>query len=118
MTKDATYRRRVTRNIRRAFALVEDVIAHPEAYPEKFIAIPLDDEVLSRLLSRERLRLLRVLRDEGPFDSVNALAAELGRAQSRVSRDLADLQVAGLVSVERRGKSKRVRATDRPIVLA
>lgn len=110
--------RQVRRNLRRAFALARDVVQHPEAYPERFVAIPLEPETVRRLLSTERVRLLRQLRDEGPFDSVGELAEALRREPTRVSRDVSALAGAGLVVVERHGKRKRVRAPRRPIVLA
>lgn len=111
-------RRQMERNLRRASALARDVIAHPEQYPDRFVAIPLEPDPVASLLSRERLRLLRELRDEGPYDSVGALAKALGREATRVSRDVAVLSAVGLVLVERRGKAKRVRAVNRPIILA
>jgi predicted transcriptional regulator len=109
---------RVERNIERAFDLVREVADHPDRFPDQFVAIPLDPETLARLFSKERLRLLRVLRDAGPFESIGALADALERDQTRVSRDLVELVHAGLARIERRGKTKIVKASDRAIVLA
>ena len=106
------------RNLRKTRELARRVAADPDAFPDDFIAIPLDPEIISRVFSPERVRLLKELREEGPFASVNELAEALGREQSRVSRDLNELMSAGLVETERKGKSKRVSAPDKPILLA
>jgi predicted transcriptional regulator len=106
----------VEKNIKRAFELTRRVAAQPDIFPDRFIAIPLDPELTS-VLSRERIRLLNLLREKGSFDSVNQLAKELGREQSRVSRDLAELVHFGLIEIEREGKSKVIRAQDAPIIL-
>jgi DNA-binding transcriptional ArsR family regulator len=106
-----------TRTDVKGFELLRESIAHPERFPDDFIAIPLDEEHFAAVFSRERIRLLRTLRDEGPFDSVGAVAEALERGPSRVSRDLASLEGLGLVFLMREGKKKRVRAADRPIVL-
>lgn len=108
----------VKKNIESAFELAREIIENPEKFPRKFLAIPLDPETVSRLLSKERIRLLRAVRTNRRFESVSKLALELKRDQGRISRDLAVLAKAGLVVVERRGKSKLVRASERPIVLA
>lgn len=105
-------------HIRGAFDLARRVAEHPEEYPKHFVVVPLDPDILKEVLSEERLRMLRAVREEGPFESVNALAARLGRDQSRVSRDLRRLADAGLVVTERTGRAKRVAASDREILLA
>lgn len=101
----------------RTIKMTEDIIAHPDKYPDDFVVIPLEPGLLSQILSRERIRLLSLLREHGPFKSVGALAKALGRSESRVSRDLMMFEGSGLVVVEREGKSKTVRATELPILL-
>ncbi|MBI4393313.1 MAG: hypothetical protein HY556_05885 [Euryarchaeota archaeon] len=113
----AARRRQVDRNLRRAFALTGDVIKNPDKYPDDFLAIPLDPDLLARTFSKERVRLLNRLRERDGFDSVKALAKSLGRDTGRVSRDMTLLEELGLVILERKGKAKRVRATKRPIIL-
>lgn len=103
--------------IERAFKLIRAVAADPDRYPDRFIAIPLDPELTPRLLTPERLRLLKMVRDKGPFSSLNELAHRLDREQSRVSRDVSDLVTMGLLRTKRHGKSKSVEAPKRPIVL-
>lgn len=105
------------RNLEKGFAVSDEILAHPEQFPDDFLCLPLDSEVIGHILSPERVRLLRVLRDDGPFDSIGALAAALGRDATRVSRDVTDLEVAGLVASERKGKEKRLAATRRFILL-
>lgn len=105
-------------HIRGAFDLARRVAEHPEEYPKNFVVVPLDADIMGEVLSGERLRMLRAVREDGPFESVNHLAAHLERDQSRVSRDLARLADAGLVVLQRVGKAKRVAASDREILLA
>ncbi len=105
-------------HIRHAFELAREIARDPDAYPRRFVVVPLDPSILKGILSDERVRMLRTIREAGPFESVNALAAALGRDQSRVSRDLRRLVDAGLVLTERHGKAKRVLASDREILLA
>lgn len=105
-------------HIRGAFDVARRVADAPEEYPEHFVVVPLDPDILGEVLSRERLRMLRAVREDGPFESVNDLAAHLDRDQSRVSRDLRRLVDAGLVVTERVGRAKQVAASDREIMLA
>lgn len=104
-------------NIDAAFDLARAILANPDAYPDDFIVLPLDPDLIAKVLSPERIRLLHELRSDGPYDSVNDLAEALGRDQSRVSRDVAGLAEMGLVKTERDGKSKRVSAPKKPIWL-
>lgn len=115
--KKREYEALVNRNLDRLGAFTRDVIRNPDKYPDDFVAIPLDDELVSSVLSPMRIRLLRKLRDHGPYKSVSALAKSLRRDQGRVSRDLHYLAGSGLVIIERKGKSKVVRAPDKPIIL-
>lgn len=105
-------------HIRHAFELARRVAEEPEQFPEHFVVVPLDPDVLKSVLSEERIRMLHAIREDGPFESVNELAGFLERDQSRVSRDLRTLVEAGLVITERVGKAKRVTASDREILLA
>jgi predicted transcriptional regulator len=105
-------------NLEQAFDLAHEVIEDPDGYPDEFVAFHLGDETLLRILTRERLRLLRMVRDEGPFESIAELARTLDRDPSRVGRDLSWLAETGLVRLEKRGRSKTVEGTDRKILLA
>jgi len=106
------------RNIERAFRLMREVAKEPGRFPPRFIAIPLDPALVGTIFTPERIRLLKELRDRGPVESMGSLAGRVHRDQTRVSRDVQFLADAGLVVTERHGKSKRVRATERPIVIA
>ncbi|MHB8584813.1 MAG: HVO_A0114 family putative DNA-binding protein [Thermoplasmatota archaeon] len=94
------------------------MIEKPDAYREQFIALPMDPELLARIFTPQRIRLFNEVRSAGGFESLNALAEALGRPQNRVSRDVGDLSDAGLINVERHGKSKRIHSIDKPIILA
>lgn len=60
---------------------------------------------LKALADETRLRLVKILADQGPDAAlcVGALAGRLGISQSAVSQHLAVLRAAGLVVDERRG---------------
>ena len=109
--------KQMDRNLKKALALVRAVIKDPAAFPDRFIAIPMDPAILTRIFTPEKMRLLKAIQDEGEFSSVNAVAKKLRRHQSRVSRDIAELSAAGLISIERNGATKRVRAPKRPVLL-
>ena len=98
--------------------LAREVMAHPERFPDRFVVIPLDGAVTARILSRERVRILRFVRRRGPFPSVGALAARLGRVQTRVGRDLGDPARAGLIEIGRHGGSKAVKAARRAFLIS
>jgi len=105
------------RNVERGIALLRDAIANPEDYPDRFVCIPLDPDLIPKILSRERIRLMREVLEVGEFDSVQELAVRLGRDPTRVGRDLKDLEIRGLLSLEREGKRKRIKARPVPIIL-
>lgn len=108
----------VDRNLERAFELAHEIIERPESFPDEFVAFHLGDEIILKILTKERLKLLRTVRDEGPFESIADLARAVDRDPSRVSRDLTWLVEADLVRLEQHGRSKEVQSTDRKILLA
>ena len=59
--------------------------------------------MLKALSDPTRMRIVRILRDEGHSLCVNALASRLGITQSAVSQHLRILKRAGIVSGERNG---------------
>lgn len=105
------------RNIELAREINRDVAEDPEGFPEEFVVVPLDDEGVSQLLTGERARILRTLRDQGPFRSIADLAEALDRDPTRVGRDLDLLENFGLVDLEEHGRSKRVRRSGRAILV-
>lgn len=108
----------VQRGIQDAFSLARDVIDEPEAYPDRFVSFTLANDAVLELLTKDRLGLLRTVRDEGPFETITRLADTLDRDPSRVSRDLTWLQEVGLVRIEKHGRSKTVESTGRKILIA
>lgn len=107
----------VERNLDRAFELAREVIEDPEAFPDEFVTLPLDEELVLHVLTRERLHLLRTVRDSGPFDSITQLADTVDRDPSRVGRDLTWLVEAGLIRLVQHGRAKQVQGTGRKILL-
>jgi len=84
------------------------VIERPDEYPDSLAVFVLTDHELHRVFTRERLRILRTLRD-GAFESVTELSEKLGRDKAAVDRDLKLLEEYGLVRMEKQGR--RVRPT-------
>ncbi|HLF05972.1 MAG TPA: hypothetical protein VI893_02155 [Thermoplasmata archaeon] len=101
----------------KGFNLLSDLLRNPKRYPDHFVSIPLDPELIPKILSRERIRLMREVLEAGEFKSIQELAARLGRDPTRVGRDLKDLEVFGLLELEQDGKTKRVKARPAPIIL-
>lgn len=104
--------------IHEATDFIRRVVDHPDAFPERFISIPMDPDLVARILSRERSRLVRYLQEHGPADSLHDLAAALQRNYPSVSRDVGALVEIGLLATEKHGRTKRIMATGRPVIVA
>lgn len=103
-----------------AFAIVWRTLRNPDAFPDNAVVIPIRSIVKDPRspLSRQRLRLLEVVRHEGPFASITELATTLGRPRTRVGDDVELLRATGLVETRRQGRDLWVGATARIVVLA
>ncbi len=112
--------RQFERGMREAQRVADIIWASPERFRGDNIVIPFS--AITRrgpsAFSRERLRVLVMLRDHGPFESLDALASALARPKARVSQDVKMLVALELVYAERHGKRKRFVADPRPILLA
>jgi predicted transcriptional regulator len=73
-------------------------------------------EVVVRLLTPENRRLLALIRDRKP-QSIAALAEMTGRAQPNLTRTLAKLEAAGLITMEAHGRRKAPSAAVKTIVV-
>ena len=81
-------------------------------------ARPTFDSALAivRLLTPDNRQLLATIRDRRP-QSVAALAAMTGRAQPNLTRTLAKLEAAGLITMQTHGRRKAPSASIRKIVV-
>lgn len=81
-------------------------------------AKPTFDSALAivRLLTPDNRQLLATIRDRRP-QSVAALAAMTGRAQPNLTRTLAKLEAAGLITMQTHGRRKAPSASIRKIVV-
>lgn len=104
-------------SIKSATDFIRAVAKDPGSYPENFISLPMDPDLIASVLSRERTRLVQYLLKHGPTGSVHALADALDRNYASVSRDLGVLIDMGLVASEKHGKNKELRATGRPVLI-
>jgi predicted transcriptional regulator len=108
---------RTERNIKLAFSLFHDAMEHPDRFPDDLLVIPFENLVgKASPFSKERLRILAALRDEGS-ESLDELARSLKREKTRVSKDVTYLEGLGLVVCERVGRTKKIKATKRQILL-
>lgn len=73
-------------------------------------------EAVVRLLTPENRQLLAIIRDRKP-QSVAALAEMTGRAQPNLTRTLAKLEAAGLITMQAHGRRKAPRPAVRKIVV-
>ena len=73
-------------------------------------------EAVVRLLTPENRQLLAIIRDRKP-PSVAALAEMTGRAQPNLTRTLAKLEAAGLITMKAHGRRKAPSAAVRKIVV-
>ena len=83
-----------------------EALRKPDKYPDRLAVFALEDEELHRIFSRERLRLLKALKEK-EFASVVELSDYLGRDKGAVDRDLKILEEYGLVKRVREGKRVR-----------
>jgi predicted transcriptional regulator len=97
------------------FDELQQWLQDPGRHPDDAIHIPL--ELVPKILTPNRTRLIAHLERHGPADSVQALATDLGRNYASVSRDLGYLIGAGFLDVEQQGHRKRVKAAGRVIVV-
>lgn len=88
-----------------------------EQMPDDFVLLPLDQDLITSVLSRERIRLITWLKLHGPATSIEHIAEALDRTPSALSRDIAALEGVGLLAVEKKGRKKAVVATHRPILI-
>ena len=77
--------------------MLHDAVEHPELYPDRLTIVLLDEEMERKVLTPQRLRLLRTLRQR-EVDSIKELADILKRPIESVSRDLKLLEA--MVSCE------------------
>ena len=73
-------------------------------------------EALVRLLTPENRQLLAIIRDRKPR-SVGDLAEMAGRSQPNLTRTLAKLEAAGLITMQAHGRRKAPSAAIRKIVV-
>jgi len=96
--------------------MLQDAVHHPELYPDKLTIIVMDEKMERKVLTPQRLRLLRTLRRQ-EVGSISELAAALRRPIESVSRDLKLLEAYGFVELEPNGRSKRPRVTKELIAI-
>ncbi len=80
-------------------------VSHGEIHepePHKILARTAED--IGKILTRERLRLLQIIRDKKP-ESISELARMLKRKESNVHNDLTFLEGVGLLEL-RQGKNQ------------
>jgi predicted transcriptional regulator len=107
-----------TTDISDAFEVARELLREPGAFPDDFVILPSDAAEVARITTPERLRILQKLVESGGYRSVDELANDLHRHQSRVSRDLSALQKTGVVRTRREGQRTRIEATAPRVVIS
>jgi len=92
--------RRIEKNIENAFNIIHNAIRDPDRFGDDSIVLLLDDDEIAALFTKERLRLIRLIRDRS-FSSISELAREVRRDVSRVKKDLGLLEKHGIVHLTR-----------------
>lgn len=85
--------------------MVEEAIRNPESAPDKLVVISLTEEEKNRIITPERLRLIRIIKEKKPR-SVSELAKLVGRRVDAVSRDLRILEFYDFLELLQSGKQK------------
>lgn len=86
----------------RAFEFLDRVIENPDRYPDTSVIFFWPEEELSRLFTKERLKLLKKVKQKA-YRSITELAREVGRDISSVRKDLKLLEGYGLIKMEKAG---------------
>jgi predicted transcriptional regulator len=110
-------KRAAKRAIEVGFDWVQRAIKDPEAYPDFMVVLPFNPKMLSRIFTKERLRLWAELHRSRP-KSLTQLAHKLGRNVSRVRQDVLVLEDAHLARTEKKGNRVRALAEAPNIVIA
>ena len=92
--------RRIEKNIENAFNIIRNAIRDPDRFGDDSIVLLLDDDEIAALFTKERLRLIRLIRDRS-FSSISELAREVRRDVSRVKKDLGLHEKHGIVHLTR-----------------
>jgi predicted transcriptional regulator len=85
--------------------MLEGALKQAELAPHRLALIVLSEEIETRVLTPERLRLLKALRRREGV-SITGLAKSVKRSLEAVSRDLRILREYGLIELTRNGHSK------------
>lgn len=99
------------------FDFVRKAIENPDAYPDFLVVLPFNPELLSRVFTRERLRVWAELQRSKP-KSLTELAQRLQRNVSRVRQDVMLLESVQLARTEKRGNQVRAVAQAPYIMIA
>lgn len=86
-------------------AEIKEVISDPkkaEKLPET--TVYLKPELIPKIFSKQRIRLLREIREENA--NVSQLSKRLNRKIENISRDLTYLREYGIVDLKRKGREK------------
>lgn len=97
----------VQERFNQAFAFLDQVLEDPDRYPDRMVVFFWSEEELSRLFTRERLKLLRKVKEKS-YRSMTELAEEIGRDISSVRKDLKLLEVYDLIQLEKVGNEVRI----------
>ena len=96
--------------------MLRDAIQHPGLYPDRLTVIILEENMIRKVLTPERLKLLRTLRRQ-KVESIQELARILKRPVASVSRDLKLLETYGFIRLDRNGRTKRPQLTKELIAI-
>ena len=88
--------------------MVEEFMKNPDLAPDKLVIISLSEEEKNRVLTPERIRLIRTIKNENP-KNVKELAKLVNRRVDAVSRDLKILSFYGFLELLQVGKQKMPR---------
>ena len=109
----------IEQNLELARQIIHAALDDPDVFPDDLLVIPMNLLAGSDgLLTPARFEVLLKVREHGSFDRLQDLADSLGRGKHRVSKDIDALTALGLIRKERRGRTLRLTADNRPILLS
>ncbi len=85
-------------------AYLNKVWKNPGKYPDKGLLLSLSDKEVTKIFTKERLKLVRLIQDRKPKNATE-LSGLAGRRLSAVIRDLEILEKFHIVELQKKGKS-------------
>lgn len=101
---------------KKAGEIIDQILDDPDCYPDSAVIFLWRDEELSTIFTKERLRLLRAVKEQ-TYDSFSDLAKALERDVSIVRKDVKMLEGYELLTLEKHGNKVKIHSETQGIYI-